>query len=248
MSTPNGTYTRTNSFDNADGSQSWPRFHMETVEDEAASERQGRKIYRTRELVQVILPGNPHTSPVFAVTDEHRERWPKAYQSFKDGQEQAVDGIPIEEWPVLNPAHVMELKYLGFRTVEQVAAMSDLAVQRIGMGGAELREKAKAYLSDADAMALTEKLSAENTRKDAQIATLELQVQEMGRRLDQVHAEMMANKNAQPAILTMIPGAMDPMEHARQGAAASALPVTSSLGSLAAPRKPGRPRKAQEAA
>ena len=43
--------------------------------------------------------------------------------------------------------HIEELRILKFQTVEQIAAASDAQLQRIGMGGPGLREKAKAFLN-----------------------------------------------------------------------------------------------------
>ena len=61
-------------------------------------------------------------------------------------------GVSLEEWQKTVPedltkAQIEELRILKFQTVEQIAAASDQQLQRIGMGGPGLRERAKAYLN-----------------------------------------------------------------------------------------------------
>ena len=41
---------------------------------------------------------------------------------------------------------MQELQILKFQTVEQVATASDAQIQRVGMGAAGLRERARSYL------------------------------------------------------------------------------------------------------
>src|ERR1700761_896744 len=153
MSVANGASTRTN-LGMGDGS-THPRFFVDQVQDPVASEREGRPIYRDEERVEIIMPGNPHTRPVARVSREHQERWPKEYAAFKEGIEVSPDGTPLEEWSILKRSQVMELKGLGFKTVEHIRDMDDHAVQRIGMGGRNLKQAAEVFLDDANRVALT---------------------------------------------------------------------------------------------
>jgi hypothetical protein len=241
MSVANGQFTRTNSF-GQDGARNYPRFHTAEVEDMAASEIQGRPIFRTIERVEIIMPGNPHTRPVTEVTREHQEKWPKEYAEFKQNMEMSVDGFPLEQWAVLKRAQVLELKALGFMTVEQIRDMGDLAVQRIGMGGMSLRNLAKAFLDDQEAQAMTVRLTAESERRNAENAELRAKLAEQGGMIDRLYHELQTLKNAPSALATHIPGMSDPMEQLRQAAPAAA-PAASALDDL----KP-RARRGKEVA
>lgn len=237
MSVPNGTYTRTN-LGQQDGSNH-PRFFVDQVQDMVASENAGRPIFREEERVEIIMPGNPHTRPVARVSDEHRQRWPREYEAFKAGMEISPDGTPLEEWPILKRSQVMELKALGFKTVEHIRDMDDLAIQRIGMGGRRLKELALGLLDDAERMAMTGKLSAENERLLAEVDALRRQVMEMGELTQKTFAELQTVKNTPSPLATHIPGMSDPVEMAK---AAQHIPVaTSSLDSIGSRRKGGRP-------
>lgn len=238
----NGTYTRT---EGAPPGGVYPRFYMEAVQDELASANAGHACYREEERVEIILPGNPLTCPVHRVNDEHRFRWAREYAAFKEGIEAAPDGIPIEEWPILNRAQVMELRALKIRTVEQMSQLPDTATQR-AMGLAQLREKARAFLDDAAAIALTERVTKENDTLRNQVSTLTRQVEELGAATTQMHAELMAMRNAPHPLATTAPMSLDPLQAGRLMAAGDmgrGAPQ-SSLGEFAETRRrPGRPRR-----
>lgn len=214
MSVANGAYTRTQSFGHAEASV-YPRFHMESVIDPVASQNAGREIHVDEERVEIIMPGNPHTRPVFKVSDEHRNRWPKEYEAFKRGHTIAATGTPLEAWALLKKSQVNELKYLGFNTVEQVAQMDDHALQRIGMGGRQIKNAAIAYLDDAAAGAMLAQATAQNDKWEAENAVLKRQVEELGVITKNLHDELQRLKNAPSALATHIPGMSDPVEMAK---------------------------------
>jgi hypothetical protein len=242
MAIQNGAFTRTNSFGPGE-ERIYPRFYVDSVTDQVATEREGRLICRDEERVELIIPGNPHTKPVFRVSQEHTQRWPKEYEAFKAGMTISAEGTPLEEWPRLKRGQVLEMKHLGFRTVEDIAKMGDLEVQRIGMGGMELRNLARAFIDTAEETRLTNQLMAENTKLVNRQSELEAKVQELSSLLSQVHSEMQGMKNAPNPIAAMIPGMMDPIEQAKLNPTPQQA-STSSLAEFAqAKRPPGRPRK-----
>ena len=82
----------------------------------------------------------------------------------------------MKQWPSLSRAQVENLLAAGVRTVEDVAAMNESAMQKVGLGARELKKKAVAYLETRDANKATEMINAlrvENETKDQRIASLE---------------------------------------------------------------------------
>lgn len=230
-----GAFTRTQSFGPASRDSVIPRFHIESIPDPVSTAASGRPRFKSEERVQFIMPGSPN-QPVFKVNDEHRQRWPDQYAAFKRGEEMALDGTPLEQWPVLTRTMVLELKAIGLHTVEQCAGMSDTAVQKVGRGGYNLRERAKAYLDDAEAGALTERLNRENDLLNEKNASMQRQLDEQRSLLDSMHHQLMAIQNAPSAVESHVPGQHDPFEAARQGGPmAEAEP--SALDGLAAPAR-----------
>jgi hypothetical protein len=234
----NASYTRTNG-----GRQgaNFPRFHMEAVEDPLASAAAGRPIYREEERVEIIMPGNPN-SPVFRVSDDHRQEWPEAYERFRKGLEFSVDGTPIEQWNILGRKHVLELKAKDIHTVEQCAALSDLAVQQIGMGGLEIRKLAAAYLDDAEASKITTEALDRATRAESQLGAMQMQMDQMRQQMDGMFKELMTLKNSPSAVDSYVPGDHDPMQP-HVGLQRAPEPIAMSSLAELAKRGPGRPRK-----
>lgn len=126
-----------------------PRFFMQPVEDEAATAKEGRPIFTDQEYVEILIPGDRLSKPVFPVSDEHRKRWPQAYEAFRRGHDHVTHGTPLEQWPPLTSARVMELKSINILTVEDLAGLADRAIAQLGPDGRQLREKARAFLDAA---------------------------------------------------------------------------------------------------
>jgi hypothetical protein len=242
MELKQGSYTRT---EGRASSNTYPRFFTDSVRDNLASEQQGRDIFKPEERVEIIMPGiSQLTKPVEKVRQEHIERWPEEYRKFKAGQEMSVDGIPLEQWPILKREQVLELKFLGFMTVEQIADMSEHAIQRIPMLGRRLKQLAEAYLDEEKAGALLASTTAANERQERIIAEQNEKIANLSAMTEKLSSQLIALQNAPSPIATYVPGAHDPVEAARQ-AQQQAAGAQSSLNDLPAPRAR---RKATEAA
>jgi hypothetical protein len=188
---------------------------MDSERDGLASVQAGRDIFRSVERVRIVIPGAVASIVVKNVDDSHRERWPEAYAAFKRGQEAPLQGMPLEEWPILNKAAIAELHHLQIRTVEELAGLSDVAVQGIGMGGQLLRERARAWFDDAEHEALTNKLLTENDTLRSRVSTLEQQVEALGQQMLQMASAAQHQRDAVPLAHAYVPGQHDPVELAK---------------------------------
>ena len=233
-----GTYTRT---EGRQAGGTYPRFFTDSVKDHAASAQEGRDIFKAEERVEIIMPGiSQITKPVFKVTQEHVDRWPDEYKKFKAGMEMSVDGTPLEQWPILKREQVLELKYMDFKTVEQVAEMSEHAIQRIPMWGRRLKELAGAYLDEEQASALLARTTADKERMASTIAEQNEKIANLSAMCERLGSQLLNLQNAPSPISTYIPGQHDPIGLAQQ-AQPQAPAAQSSLADLPAPRKRGRP-------
>lgn len=142
----------------------FPRFFMQPVQDDAASQREGRPIFNDIEMVEVMIPGDRNTRPVFHVEDKHRERWPKHYEAFKRQAAVATTGMPIDMWPQVTASRAMELKAVNILTVESLADLPDGMLSNLGAGSRDLREKAKAFIAAAAGSAAVSEQAAEIAR------------------------------------------------------------------------------------
>ena len=165
--------------------RSIPRFHMRPVEIPFKSKEIGRPFYEDREFVEIITPGNSRSMPCEPVNDQHKLRWPNQYAAFKAGQEEApLEGTPLEEMPGLSPSIVLNLKGVHIKTVEQLAGVSDAEMQNMGLGGRELRTKAKRFLEAASSIAPVQAAEARAERAEAENAHLKTQIADLGQRLE----------------------------------------------------------------
>ena len=227
-----------------------PRFFMQSIKDELATARAGREIYHEIEMIERLMPSvMQYTIPVNKVTDADRQEFPREYEAFIKGLELAPEGTPLEVWPRLNRAMVDELKSIGLRTVEEIAALDDRGTQR-AMGLVGLRNLARAYLDDAEAQALSSALMKENDELKVEIARLSKQGEEFGANMQRMHAELMAMKNQPNAIAGIAPMNFDPAEAIRmqQGMPESRPAAQSSLAAFADEQQQRRrPARAAEA-
>lgn len=133
--------------------------------------------------VRIMAPGDKTNILDQAVRDDHKERFPRQWLYFQMQQNEGAAsqiGTPLLEWNRDNPEELnrdqmAELNILKFVTVEQLALASDAQLQRIGMGGVGLRERARQYLNRknrSDASKELEETKAQLQKLQAQMAEL----------------------------------------------------------------------------
>jgi hypothetical protein len=128
------------------------RFTWETVEDEVASAEAGRPIYKQREFIEIIVPGDPDNRPKRAVRDGDAKMYPAAWKAFQAAQVEVTVGTPLEVWPLMTRSAVLELAHFRIRTVEQLAEVPDSGLEALGPHGA-LRAQARDWLALAGGVA-----------------------------------------------------------------------------------------------
>lgn len=166
-------------------------FYKEAVHMPAKSAAEGRPIYDEIDFVKIRAPGDRLSSVVQKVNDLHKQRFPKQWAQYQNGQTQAVSGTPLEMWPQMTIGMVASLKAMNITTVEQLAGLSDTNASQI-MGNHELRRKAKNFLDAAAGEAVNTKLEAELEKRDNEIALLKSQ-------MEQLIAAQLASKTDQKA-------------------------------------------------
>ena len=171
------------------------RFERQVVEDKAASLAQGHYVGKDVDFVMVTPCGSKDemVSKVdrwFETTERNvrdgrmnskwLELWKEGYARWKNGQEMPLNGTAIRGWGLISPAMQETLIRMHCITIEDLAAINDEGLRRIGMGAMELRNKAKTYLQAMkDHGPITTQMTAleqENKILKSQIETLGAQV------------------------------------------------------------------------
>lgn len=156
------------------------KFFMKPREDQTASKREGRPIFKEVEYIDIKIPGDRAGGICRPATDQDRNRFPEHYRRFKQRVEggDVNTGTPLAEWPVISRSMCEELAFFHVRTVEQLATMSDTQAGKF-MGLYQIREKARLWLKKAQdekpLWEMQEKLKAANEK----IANLENMVGEL---------------------------------------------------------------------
>lgn len=168
-------------------------FWYEAVDGWASAEesrKQQKKVVVKLEkapYVRIMVPGDKTTEVVQPVTEPLKRRFAREWMAWQIdegiiGGDADIPGWKLSEWPELDADTVRELLHMRFQTVEQLAGASDKQIQGIGMGGVNLREKARVAMRNRMGDETRQALEAERAEKDelkARLAALEARLMGM---------------------------------------------------------------------
>lgn len=133
--------------------------------------------YKGQTFIRKMAPGDQLNVVERPMRDHDKRDFPRQWLGFlAQSSPDEIQGTPLKKWNLDRPfevtyAQIEELQMLKFQTVEQVRDASDAHLQRIGMGGPGLREKAKAYLAGKNKAAESSEMDAMKARM-AELETL----------------------------------------------------------------------------
>lgn len=154
-------------------------FFTEAVEFKAESEKEGRPIFREIPFIRIQHPGDRNNVLETKVTDHYKQKYAREWREFEARGANEVVGTPLSQWPPMTKSQVKEAEFFGVRTVEQLAAVNDNAIQKIGMGWRELRTKAQTFLGAAAGNAAQSAQALENERLRGEIEALKASFEAM---------------------------------------------------------------------
>lgn len=151
-------------------------FFMDAVKNEFKSEQEGRDIYDDLEHVSKIVAGSRDRIVRLATPEDKRE-YPEEYKRFKERTQNAVSGTPIRELPGIAESFAKEMEFFQVRTIEELAALDDNLIGRMGPGVREKITRAQGYLAAATGEgAQIAKIASENEKLKAQLEELKAQI------------------------------------------------------------------------
>lgn len=172
-----------------------PVFKYVTVEDIPASEREGRAVMKTMEVVEVRFAGSKLYSPIFPVhamwkRDGHKmityaERWADQYRDFLAGAEQKAAGTPLEMLKSygITDSQLSLCRALKIYSIEALDNLEGPNLKTLQLHGNLLKEMARRYMADrntgAKATSEIEALKAEIEKLRSTIPAKEPTVQEI---------------------------------------------------------------------
>lgn len=172
-------------------------FEERSEEDRSATIAAGRLVFRevdyaivrqvgSKDSVEKVASEWLRDLEQLAARGAFPQEWSTAfrqkYEAWKQGRAAPVNGFPLREWPRISRAKAENYATLGLFTVEDIAAMNEPTMQKVGMGARADKDAAQAFLEtrsgevNAEALAA---LRAESADKDERIAALESQLAEI---------------------------------------------------------------------
>lgn len=155
------------------------KFFYSYNENREKSLKEGRPIFDEIPSISIQWPGQDET--VRRIEPQDMQEYPELYARFKAGSEPVLEGTPLAEWPMMSGSAMRELQYLGFKTVEQLAAATDDVKRKLGPLS-KFCKLAKEWLdaagSDQNAVVkLKQQLEAETKKRESLEHKLELLMQ-----------------------------------------------------------------------
>jgi len=208
------------------------QFYINPVQNIFKSSKAGHAIFEDVIYIRINVPGVKDMQVDRPALSSDQKRFPVQWQHHVNrtqGDAREI-GTPLVEWPQLTRSQAEEFRGLKFFTVESVANASDANINALGMIGGMapyvLREKARAFLKAATDTAMPQHQAEELAKRDAEITMLKEQI----------------------AIIAGKVGVQVPAQNAAPQAATSPSTTAIVLPAVAAPRKRGRPSRAEIAA
>jgi hypothetical protein len=181
-----------------------PVFRIATIIDPAASEKAGRAIHVAREEVTLYIAGDqlsaathPADVPVWG-TVTPKQRFEEAYEKWKGKGQRFISGTPLDKWPLATPIFIKEMEFLNIYSVDDLAGVADVHLDRIA-DGRQWRDKAAAWLKSAKDGAAAAQYAAENARLREEMAALSAKVERLSgvtkrtpREIEKAHDEEIA--------------------------------------------------------
>jgi len=163
-------------------------FNYHPHPDQAASLEAGRPIFKDREYVMIMVPGDKESIVHRPAMQRDIDRFPKQYAAFKNKQAEADSGTPLGLLTWMNASQVKELEYFNVRTVEHLASVTEnLAPKFPGLLG--LKKRANDFLLAAAGQAPLVKMQAELEQRDSTIEALQRQVSELAAKFEKAPKE-----------------------------------------------------------
>lgn len=162
-------------------------FMLHPKVDRAATEEEGKTIYKDVEMCKITMPGGNNVVEK-KVTSQLLEEWKhgnrntgkppalfalNAYEAWKDGLDAPVEGTDLKNWAAITPAEFKQCQSANIRTVEHLAEASAEAQKRLGMGGLKLIRKAQAYVETSNNGVDVERIAKLEQQLDSLMKQLE---------------------------------------------------------------------------
>ena len=146
-------------------------FYDDAIKNDSETKRKGFAVFTDMTMVKIQVPNQQDCVPR-PIQEKDKTRFPKSWDAYVTGKEAVEDGFPLEQWPQLTSGELKVCHANMMKTVEQLAAVADAGLHRLGQGATGLKARAKKFL---ESIGQSEALRKENKELLARIEALELE-------------------------------------------------------------------------
>lgn len=123
------------------------------------------------EHIEIRTPGDERNIVDEVVDERYKRRFQRRWEAYKKGLSETDGQTRLETVNWIDAGNMTAMRRVGIATVEQLAGMSDAAINEADIVGLfSFREKAQQFVKDAEAMSEVDKLRAELEELKAQVA------------------------------------------------------------------------------
>src|SRR5262245_22946083 len=170
------------------------RFHNGTKLDREASEKEGRPIYKEREYITILVPGDKLNAVNRPSMPSDRQRFPRQYAAWRNSKGESVVGTPLIGWPQVTEAQRNALEYFHIHTIEQLATVADGFASNM-MGVQALKQAAQKFIAQSKDSAIVNKLNKELADRDLIMAQMQEQLAALTEKLASQEVVKLKGKN-----------------------------------------------------
>jgi hypothetical protein len=182
------------------------QFYMRPVHNPVKSREHGSPISDSQPFIKIQQPGELLQCIDRPVCDEDKQRFSHQWRQFSANRdaEQDQEGTPIELLYPMHPHMAINLRSAGIHTIEHCANMTAHAMDTLGMGAMDHKNRANAFLDIGKGGAGYHKLRGENEDLKRTVNQLQRQIQQLQEGYANLE-RLAANPRSMP-----VPGAMFP--------------------------------------
>lgn len=152
-------------------------FEMEAMQDEEKTAAEGRPIFFDVPFITIRIAGDKTSVVKRPVKAEDKERFAKHWERFQRQDQTAMEGTPIEQWPLITKAQALELKAMNIMSVEMLAGVSDANLK--WPQARDMRDKAAKWLENAKEGAAASQWAKKEKEMQSEIDTLRGELEEL---------------------------------------------------------------------
>lgn len=162
-------------------------FYMGVIQNEGKTTEAGRPMFDDVECVRIMVPGDRNNVIDRPASQQDKARFAKQYAMFTQGRKEddQVTGTRLTEWPFLTRGQCEEFRYLGLRTVEQLAEVNDAVCAKVP-GLNQLKRNAAIWLDKSKGAAEAAKTAKQIDDQNKKLAHLQTVIDEQAARLEKL--------------------------------------------------------------